>query len=284
MLKPKKYIASLKRSGFQLAKKNFIRVHHKSIADNIYHCCVQKTASQWIKAILNDHRVYKYSGLITYDYEGTRPEGHDARKLTEKTISIVMPHKVIVTPLYLDFTSFGTIPKPNKYRAFFVARDPRDIIVSWYFSAKISHTVMGSVGEIRTKLNEMDIEDGLKYSIRNLEEYGLFQAMQSWIDASKIDPNVLMVKFEKLTASDQLFFFRELFAHLDIRMPENILKDLLADHSFKKKTRGREQGQEDQASHFRKGISGDWRNYFNNRVEKYFNDITGNLLAQLKYE
>ena len=33
---------------------------------NIYHACIQKTGSQWIKAVFSDSRVQKYSGLVCY--------------------------------------------------------------------------------------------------------------------------------------------------------------------------------------------------------------------------
>jgi hypothetical protein len=53
---------------------------------------------------------------------------------------------------------------------------------------------------------------------------------------------------------------------------------------FKKYSGWRDQGMEDQYSHYRKGMPGDWKNYFNRDITDYFQIKTGDLLAVLGYE
>ncbi|MEO1006544.1 MAG: sulfotransferase domain-containing protein, partial [Cyanobacteria bacterium J06638_38] len=36
-------------------------------------------------------------------------------------------------------------------------------------------------------------------------------------------------------------------------------------------------------SHYRKGISGDWKNYFDNSTLNHFQQVTGNLVETLGY-
>jgi endonuclease III-like uncharacterized protein len=48
------------RGSFQ----NLIRKENST--QNIYHASIQKTASQWIKAIFNDQRIKKHTNLFTY--------------------------------------------------------------------------------------------------------------------------------------------------------------------------------------------------------------------------
>ncbi len=67
-------------------------------------------------------------------------------------------------------------------------------------------------------------------------------------------------------------------------MPEEELVALYDQNSFKKITGGRNQGVEDQNAHYRKGISGDWRNYFDESLITYFREVTRDLLEVLGYE
>jgi hypothetical protein len=54
--------------------------------------------------------------------------------------------------------------------------------------------------------------------------------------------------------------------------------------SFEKLSRGRERGEEDPTSFFRKGVAGDWRNTFTEQDRRVFEEMAGDLLAQLGYE
>jgi hypothetical protein len=47
---------------------------------------------------------------------------------------------------------------------------------------------------------------------------------------------------------------------------------------------GRERGDEDPTSFFRKGVAGDWKTYFAERDERVFDEEAGELLATLGYE
>ena len=55
-------------------------------------------------------------------------------------------------------------------------------------------------------------------------------------------------------------------------------------HSFQKKAAGRQKGVEKQTHHYRKGIAGDWRNYFEPvhiaEFKRRYNDV----LLKLGYE
>src|SRR5436190_15938066 len=105
-------------------------VEYRSSSENIYHCCVHKTASQWILRILSAPETYRFSGLRAHAYQRELAGGADTRKVTERTFDKPFPRRTIVTPIYIDLKSFLAIPKPESFKAFFVMRDPRDILVS----------------------------------------------------------------------------------------------------------------------------------------------------------
>lgn len=274
-LVPTKVTDSIKRSR--------LYVRHRSTSVNIYHCCVHKTASQWIKAILSDSRTYRYSGLTLHTYQKTLPGCYDPRKVTDRAFVEPFPTNLIVTPLYIDFENFEAIPKPESYKAFFVMRDPRDVVVSWYFSMRYSHSPMGEIPGIREVLNSKSISDGILYSIDYLADFGEFEALRSWVHAPKSDQNVLLLRFEEITGSNNLQIIKTLFSHCDIYMPDRVLCQLLQDYSFERLS-DRRRGEEDRQAHYRKGIRGDWKSYFDDRIIAKFKEATSDLVTLLGYE
>lgn len=53
--------------------------------------------------------------------------------------------------------------------------------------------------------------------------------------------------------------------------------------SFQRLSGGRAPGEEDKQSHFRKGVAGDWKNYFDDKNLSIFNREAGHLLRELGY-
>lgn len=256
---------------------------HVSGIENVYHCCVHKTASQWLRKIFRDPRTYRYSGLEVYNYEQELPGGVDTRRITERTFDGAFPLRTIVTPIYIDLPGFERLPKPEKFRAFFVPRDPRDVVTSWYFSVKISHKVMNQIGEMRRVLQELPEEEGLQNVIEAVEREGLFAALQSWQRNASQDARLRIFRYEDLTDSNQFATWRQLMDHCDIRMPDDTLRELLAENAFSVLTKGRERGSEDVNAHLRRGVHGDWKTHFTSAVEKKFRDVTGSLVEELGY-
>lgn len=258
-------------------------VTHRSVAENVYHCCVHKTASQWIARILAAEEVYRGCGLRTHRYQRELPGGADTRKISERTFDKPFPPHTIVTPIYIGWENFSAIPKPASWRAFFVMRDPRDVLVSWYFSWKHSHPVMGDVGEQREKLQATTEEDGLCYAIDQLHEQGLFAALRSWLAAPKETANAAVFRYEDLIDVNQFAAFKTLFTHCDVAIADGDLRALLDANSFAALAKGRERGTEDVTSHLRKGVHGDWKNHFTPRVADAFRAKTGDLVEALGY-
>jgi hypothetical protein len=256
------------------------QVQYRSGAANIYHCCVHKTGSQWIQKIFSAPAVHRYSGLKPYHYQTDLYGGRDSRVLKDRVFVEPFPTGTIVSPLYISFENFEAIPKPESHKAFFIQRDPRDILISWYFSARYSHTLSGNIARQRQALNTMSFEDGILYAINHLNQSGHFQAIASWIDAPKQDPKVMVVRFEDLIGPASADVFEALFEHCDIRIPRPELERLLAEHSFEALA-GRKPGEEDHQAHYRKGISGDWKNYLSDTLVTRFDDLTNNLAARL---
>ena len=197
------------------------------------------------------------------------------------------------------------------YKAFHVIRDPRDILVSSYFSDRYSHPVYRKEFEqFRDTLNNMEFDEGLGLELdRRTAE---FEALANW---NYRNPNVYETRYEVLTVKPAEEFDRVLkflgvpsyaagAAPLGDRVklalnrglrriklgglrvngiPREFL-DMVIERQAFQKLAGRTKGQEDQKSHYRKGVAGDWVNYLQGANKDQFKRRWGQLLIDLGYE
>lgn len=244
--------------------------------DNIYYCCTQKTASQWFKAVFSDSLVYKYTGLEVI------PFNQLPNRLQDACFDEPLPRRTINAHLYIDYPTYLAIPKPAKYKTFFILRDPRDIVVSWYFSLRYSHSPNVLINDIKKQLDKLCFSEGLKYSIDKLEEVGLFEVQRSWTSIPRNLENIKVFYYEDFVKNN-FSFLKDIFSYLDISMSEKEFTSLCNKYSFEKISGGRKSGLEDINSHYRKGVSGDWKNYFEVSTIAHFKDVTKDLLEVLGY-
>lgn len=87
----------------------------------------------------------------------------------------------------------------------------------------------------------------------------------------------MIVRFEDLTGKNQLEHWLKLLEFLQIPSSEKDIETILTTYNFEFWTKGRKKGEEDQKSHMRKGIIGDWKNYFTPKTTEAFNQISGEI-------
>lgn len=235
---------------------------------NVYHCAVRKTASQWVKSILSDPIVYRHSGLVTYD----------PRYYRWKDPRVCPPNRIGLS-LYFPYKRYLKMPKPDAHRTFFIYRDPRDLLVSSYFSTRDSHTPMGDVLEVRAALRDRSKKDGMLYLIEHLTKKGMFNTVRSWVEAPPSE-TIRLIRYEDLTGENQLAEMDALMRHCGFAVPRPELTELLDKYSFSRMNDRKKAGE---ISHYRKGRSGDWQNHFDDDIEHAFQQATGNLLSILGY-
>lgn len=196
------------------------------------------------------------------------------------------------------------------YRGFHVIRDPRDILVSSYFSDRYSHPVYRpEFAQFRQQLNTTEFDAGLRLEMdRRAAE---FTALAEW---DYRNPRIYETRYEVLTTAPFEEFSR-ILAFLGVplvessaaawvtqaqlaanralhrvrmpfrvrRLPAAWLRKTVAAQSFQKLA-GRKPGQEDPKSHYRKGVAGDWQNYLTGENKDLFKERWGSLLIDLDYE
>jgi len=191
---------------------------------------------------------------------------------------------MIVSPLYITYESFDKLPKPAEYRAFFVVRDPRDLVVSHYFSSKYSHLENPGVLEERARLEGLTESEGMVVHMKYMAERGIFDALRSWRQHGDSDPRIQVFRFEDLVGPEQIRWMMRLMEHCDICLPERDLTAILHRLSFERLSGGRKQGEENKFHKYRSGTHGSWKKHFDERVVKAFEEIVGELPAELGYE
>jgi len=226
--------------------------------------------------IITHDKVVERKRLIPVNYRALLPNHVDPRKITERRFPEGFPEGIMVPNLYIGYNAFEEIPKPEKYKAFFVFRDPRDITVSWYFSMKNSHPMMGSLKEIRSILKNKNKKDGLIWCIKKLEEKGMYSAIKEWVEKCEEKENQKVFKYKSLTGDRQVEVLKNLFEFLNVQISQKVIKEISTQLSFENRAK-REKGDENKGSHLRKGKSGDWKNHFDHDIKKEFSKVAGTI-------
>jgi lipopolysaccharide transport system ATP-binding protein len=201
-----------------------------------------------------------------------RPEPN-ADHLTRKPIV-----KGAVYPCaYLTREQLEAASPPKNRRIFVVIRDLRDTLISQYFSVRYSHEIFNpGMQRLRDKLSELDLTQGLIYLMKR-RLFVSANIQRSWINSP-----YLLIKYEDLNRNE-LEGFKKIFAYCNIPAGNDDISAIIAKHSFAERA-GRKRGEEDIYSHHRKGIVGDWRNYFNSELTDRFKEHFGELLIKTNYE
>jgi hypothetical protein len=240
----------------------------------IFHITHQKAGSQWINRILH---ALCYSRLVLPEVESA-PTHERPLEGVQFLNRPVRPGSIYPT-LYLTREQFSSVRLPRHHRRFIVIRDPRDTLVSAYFSYKVSHTLNSDwMSDCRIELNRMSKEDGLLLILDNwLPTIASFQ--WSWVASGEE-----LIKYEDLLADDEAILERILLRHCRLPVERDVFLEVVRANRFESWTGGRKRGQEDVASHERKGVAGDWQNHFSPRVAAAFRSRYGSLLVATGYE
>ncbi len=208
--------------------------------------------------------------------------------------------------------------KPIK--AFHVIRDPRDILISAYFSHLNSHPTgeWPELVEYRQRLKSITKEKGLMLELDFSQH--VFEHISNW-DYHRND--IMELKMEELI-QDPYSKFLQIFEFLELldcreytikrrmgywtssrinrhsnklgiskyspvlpikrKIPAHVLLGIAYDRRFSKISGGRKEGSEDTKSHYRKGQTGDWKNHFYPELKDIFKKRYSSLLIELGYE
>jgi hypothetical protein len=169
-----------------------------------------------------------------------------------------------------------------------IVRDGRDVAVSVLFHMYRNHSARGTLPDLVERVDaRLDGGDG-----RVFTDDLLARLATGWVEVVRAveesgprhhGDSFLRLTYEGLKA-DTPGTIARLFDHVGVRNEPLLVQRAIDRSSFEKVTAGRKAGDEDPSSFFRKGISGDWVNYFTQPDRELFADLAGDVLVEQGYE
>ena len=171
------------------------------------------------------------------------------------------------------------IPIEKRMGAKFISvyRDPRDVIISGTFYLSNLDHAKGGWDEKHRNLGE-------KEKIQHFISTGgwCIDRLRAWYN----DKDTCNVKYESLL-TNTFEEVKKVIKFLSLPIDDEKIRSAIEANSFAKKA-GRKQGEEDKSSFYRKGVSGDWKNYFDDKMKEHFITALGGewnkLLIEMGYE
>jgi hypothetical protein len=287
-----------------------------------HHKCASTWVVQILKEVVTEAGLFHVTVLDPETPHGTGPLRDSATRVGPGTPFERAQLRERIDLVRADVVSCITADRAQAQilepaRAFHVTRDPRDIIVSAYFSHRNSHPTDGlpHLAAHRAALQEASKEEGLllemEFSGHELLELG---------DWDYTTENILELKMEEMIVRPYETFL-SIFRHLELmseqdpktgRQQAGVWASRLANRlsrrpslrwlqrelpvtgemllgtvyarRFEANAGGRAKGSEDVGSHYRKGVAGDWISHFTAEHADYFVRTFGDLLIELGYE
>jgi len=164
--------------------------------------------------------------------------------------------------------------KKEKIKYCVMLRDIRDAAVSHYFYVRRTpwHPE-------HPDYKNLNIKEGLNYFCKTrITEW--VNWMNTWI-VERDKKESLLVKYEDLL-QNTFGLFKNIIKHFDIQISDKRIKKIIRLNKFSrlknKENLSRRKG------FFRKGKTGDWKNYFDDEIKEKFKNNTGEILIKLGYE
>jgi lipopolysaccharide transport system ATP-binding protein len=180
--------------------------------------------------------------------------------------------------MFLTREEFQAHPELRDIKRFIIIRDLRDTLVSLYFSLKISHPLDNPSVEVQRKiLHGLSEEEGLAHLI-DTHIASVAHLQRSWLGHGEI-----LLRYEDIMA-DPLGQLRAAWIdRLELPVPPGALDRAIRRTHFENIYR-RRLGEEDVASHGRRGAPGDWRNHFTPGIRRHFAGKFGEVLIATGHE
>ncbi|ABQ27963.1 sulfotransferase [Geotalea uraniireducens Rf4] len=200
-----------------------------------------------------------------YISENIAENGYDASKHPWYTdaSSLGLPDSCIIKSH--DFPDSARHRIPAKF--VHLIRDGRDVIVSKYFFEKDFCVKNGIIDDFNIPFDD--------YVDMVSKEWSAF--VESWLETDTV-----AFKYEELIV-DAFSVLKDIYGHINVSQDDDsIIKGV---NAFTKENMKKELGKAYKHNTFvRKGVVGDWRNYFTDRHVDVFKKNAGELLISLEYE
>ncbi len=177
-----------------------------------------------------------------------------------------------------------------KAKIIFLLRDGRDVVTSgvfhWFNKIKDGEELTEFENKRRAYFlgDKKNIQLDRFFTDSEIEEWALTWAQPlEQISLMQKKHKVLLISYEDMLLQ-QNEVLRLIFSFIGSKNKNEIIQKCINNSSFKKMSDNREQGESKQNAHIRKGISGDWKNYFTQKDGELFHKLAGKTLLKYNYE
>ena len=146
------------------------------------HASAWKNASQWLKLVLSDPRLFSSHDFVPTPWRAPRAG-------VQKPMYLAVPVSPETLKVDLETQAFSGL---------YVFRDPIDQARSWYVSSRYTHPENSNLLRMRQRVEGLNDVDGFEAHI----EYSyasVVEPMKQWLDAAKGNDALVPVSFEDLT-------------------------------------------------------------------------------------
>jgi len=285
-----RYIPPLESFLKDLARRKKFEVERALIAGehvntnehpSIIHFSFNKAATQYVKSILRRCAIENGMtpvGINEYAFDTDFPFlGRVSAQEMEQYAHIFKKTGY----LYSVFGSaIAGIPHIEQYKIVLVARDPRDILVSDYFSKAYSHVVPSSRGDKRDQFmaeRERALASTIdEYAIANSEKIaGIFSQYRTLF--LERYPHVYVTTYEAML-SDFASWLSELLDYCELDASQQLFQSLVQANEDKKPKK------EDKLRHVRRGQSGDYKEKLKPETIEHLDAKFAPMLAEFGYD
>jgi Sulfotransferase domain len=195
----------------------------------------------------------------------------------ERILDLITPGRIYYGFRHLPKAFLNESLHLRDKKSVLLVRDPRDALVSQYFSyggKNVSH-------KLPDKNKEAFLEKAQATAHMGIDQYVLSAAagyrnkLNAYKDNLNFD-NVLLFKYEDIYF-DKRKFLGDIFSHFGIAVESKLLDDIAAKHDVRPEV-------EDAAKHIRKGTPGDYVNKLSSETIEKLNKIFADICAWYGYD
>jgi hypothetical protein len=220
------------------------------------HMSMNKCATQFVRSVIFD--LVDKSGLVKLNLNSLafQTDFPYLNLLGEKEFE---EYKKLFLPTGCCYSVFGGpllhLGNSDEFRKYIMIRDPRDVLVSEYYSFKYSHpTPIRSSGKYSEFMQSQALAKSLsidEFVLRRIAH--MDKLLGEYLSVREVySKNTSIWKYEDFI-KDKWQWFLELARLLQVELSQAEIK------TFQEKVLGRTVKKENLRSHFRKGVSGDYK-------------------------
>jgi len=257
------------------------RYRNDSSHPSIIHFSVNKAATQYVRELLS--RCAAENGMTTvglaeYAFHTKFPY------LDQLSVREMARYQYLFNPSGYLYSVFGGmiegIPELEKYRVILMIRDPRDVLVSEYYSYAFSHSEPSKLGDkyvdfmkMRQKARNVTIDE---YVVSECDRVCANYERYVSLLLDRYD-HVLVTKYEEMT-SDFEAWLKKILEKCEFKVSDQLLETILTEAGHLKPT------QEDVHQHIRKGMPGDYKEKLDRKTIDCIDTKFSSVLKRFDYK